>query len=560
MPEWVFSLDDKMSASLRKIGDAHENLEHKAAHSHSVLEKFAELEIAEKAIEGAKKIYEWGEAFVDFVVEVHDAEAASKRLLDVIAGGKGEGTERFEELKEWAKQTKFTVAEVIGYQDKLFSFTKREGKEAANLVLLAASDLSTLGPGGKAKADALVQTFASMGNRAKVTGRALIGLSETGVISQRALGEAIAQELGIKGPKAAEQGLKQLETGVYDRTKAMNLALKAVNKDVDFGKGLGTASLEQAAGSVTVQIKNVKQAWEELFEDQDVTPLSDAIGKVAHALDKTTPTGQALGRLISEAFADVTKVIDFAGSHMDGWIEKAEKALHMIEKVVGFVEAHPGLLKVAGLTMAGGAAGGWIGATGGLVAGTIGVAGENIREASQNAQMERDTKNFQFGNDARKAPGGIVEIAPEIDVNAAQAKAEESGSNLAAGLAKGFSENLDFGKLVEDKVIRVWDAKTETHSPSRVFDRRGEFMALGVNQGFARRVNLGIPGLGGATGAGFAPTMGGSAGGHSIQVTVPIVVHGAPPQDSREVEAFSLTAKAAVRSGVMQALEEMAAQ
>ena len=561
MPDWIFSVDDKMSAAIRKIGDQQEHLTDKIEKSsaavekhHSALETLAELEIA-------KRVYEWGKSFIEFALDVHEGEAASRRLLDVIAGGKGLGDERFEELQRWGRQTKFTTEEIIGYQDKLFQFTRREGKEATDQVLLAAADLATLGPGGKAKADSLVQTMASISGRVKVTGRSLLQLSQTGIVSQRSLGETIAQELGIKGPKAAEEGLKRLESGVFDRTRAMGIALKAVNKDVDFGKGLGAASIEQATDSVQVQLKNIKASWVELFEGQNVAPLTDALGKIAHLLDKSQPSGQALGRIITEVFADATKVVEYASSHMDSWIAGVEKALHAVERIVGFVEAHPFLAKVAGAAFAGGAVGGKFGPEGALVGAAgaatfaaVGLTGEKIRDFRRDSRFAADAD--AFGDLNRPAPVKSVEIAPEIDVGKAQADAAAAGNNLAEGFTRGFSDNFDFGQLVEEKVLNAWDAKTETHSPSRWAMSRGKYLGEGLNIGFARSAHLALPDLGGG---GAIGALGGGRGGRSITVNVPIHIAGGP-HAAEHAENLSNAVRQAAHDGTMRALEEMAQQ
>jgi len=537
MPEWIYSVSDQLTEPTKKMGKATDELSEKVHKSSSALELFASIEVAKAAYEGTVKVYEWAKSFTEFVIEVHDAEAASKRLLDVMAGGKGEGTERFEELQKWSRQTKFTVGEIITYQDKLFQFTKREGKLATDQVLLAASDLATLGPGGKGKADALIQSFATMDARAKVTGRALVGLAETGVISQRSLGEAMAQELALKGPKAAEQALDRLEKGTYDRTKAMNLALKAVNKDVDFDKGLGTASMDQAVGSVSVSLKNLKESWDELFEGQDITPLSDALNKLSKAFDPSTESGKHLRAVVEEGFTAITRAVDLAASRMDHWISLAEKAVHVAEA----------LLKIPKFIFNVGYAAG--GAVTSLATGDAFTSRTAKNESKANADQAAIEKMNAQIEALQKSTADKVESNTQLE-----GAMKKAGINAGSGFMEGLANSLDLPKVIEDKVIKVWDEKTETHSPSKVFERRGMFAAQGLNIGFANNANLQVPGFGVGSFAGLPP-----AGGRApvtIQVTNNFA--GGVPTDPNQVAQFNELQKTAIENVIVQHLDRMA--
>ena len=565
MPTWVFDVTDQLTGTMHKMSVATETLTEKVGESSKALDLFAKLEIGKLAYEAPKKIFEWGKSFIEVSLGANEAEDSAKRLLAVLYGDKGMGDARNEELKRWSRQTKFTVEEVIGYQDQLFSFQKNRGEGATDAVLRAAADLATLGPGGKGKADALISTFAMMDGRAQVSGRSLMNLMTLGIVTQKSLGESIAKELGIKGPNAAKEGLKSLENGTFKTGRAMSLILATVNKDINGVKGSASASIDQALESPLVVIKNIKGLWEEMFADQDTSGISSALNNVAKAMDPASASGKQMKELFHEVFSDISKVIDYAASHMDRWVASTEKALHAVEAIVGFFASHPWLTKVVGTMGAGIAAGGAMGAVGGLggmaagalaggggglVAGLVGATVGAVRDSNQQGQMDADTAAFR---DLQARPkSALVELQADM-----AAQGRDIGQTTMAAINEGMQDI----QLEPPSITDAIKTNEDMHSPSPRHIQIGAHVIEGLNIGM-RSQPLALPGLTPRMG-GFAPDAfsglaaahAGSGSGVSVQVTNNFM--GAIPEGNKASEFAQMQAEA-TKNAILQAQERQA--
>ena len=249
-----FKATDNYTITIKNMGKSTDEFTEKVHKSHSALETFAKLEIGKLAMEGAEKIYEWAKSFVEFAVEVNEARNAQLRFLETTEGSKGLAEEEREKQVAWAKQTGQSIDDVITQRKKLEGFERQYGSEAVHRAQEVAADVKA--SRGDEGANALIESLAKITDKAKLSARSFDGLKAAG-ITAREVGDTFAKELGIKGPHAAEQGLKKLFDMSDGRAKAESLILQTLSDKYSGVAGSGTAALEKSAGSVT-------DAWNEV--------------------------------------------------------------------------------------------------------------------------------------------------------------------------------------------------------------------------------------------------------------------------------------------------------
>ena len=342
MPSWIFEVVDHVTDAMKRMASSSENLTSKVDKSSKALDVFAKLEIGKMAYEGAKKLEEWTSEFVKFSIEVNAAKSAAMRFLGFSEGSKSLAEGEYEALVKWAKQSGQSVDAVISQQEQLAGVRRQFGEEWVHKTQEAAADVETIHKGASA---AVVEAVSKISDRAKVSARSFDMLNQTGVITSREVGLAMAKELGIKGPDAATKGLERIEKMADGRAKAISLILGTIYDKVDKGAGLSAAAQEKSLHSVGDAINDIKISWEALFTDQNMQPFADSLRTIGQMLSDDSETGyelktaiHGLGQafdaivgdtgtvqtgieLLTDAIEAGTAVVDLASLAWYGWGE-----------------------------------------------------------------------------------------------------------------------------------------------------------------------------------------------------------------------------------------------
>jgi hypothetical protein len=368
----------------------------------------------------------------------------------------------------------------------------------------------------------------------KITGRALMQLREVGP----ATGDMVLKKLAADSKTTVDNAQKMLESGKISRETFINAILDTVGSSFgDQGK-LGFHAQEIAAENLNDQLTILKDNFKSIFENVDAKPLADAVHNLALQFGPATENGQALRRIMTTAFDDMTKAVDFANEHAGVFIGTLKGILWTVEKIAAVGK---GISEIA-----------FIATTGHSYA-----AAEDIKKKDQ--EKESATKASIDRTNAQ-----IEELQAKLNAKLASNSAlEQSGANAASGFMEGFAKNLEIRKLVDDDIIEEFKNAMQEHSPSRVMFSSGRNAALGYNAGWSEHINIGInaPGM---AGAGFGstsfPSVGGSRGAMPTQVVVNlggVIFQGPAPQDATQQANFDEAMARSARHAAHMLLEEL---
>jgi hypothetical protein len=462
------------------------------------IETVAFAELGHMAREVGGEIFHLTEKFIELGMEASAAKGSAIRALTFIfEGDKHEAEEEFELLHEMANKTVFKHDELIDQYKQLSNYAQRYGKDAAHAVIAASADIET-GPGGKAGAAAFINFMTQIEGRTKVEGRLFRQLIETHAYNQRAIGEAYAEQLGLKGPKAAEQAMKKLTDGTLAQEKAINLVF-AAHKKAFREEELGAASAARAEDSLAIHIKNVKDRAEEAFEGFKKGPLLESVKALEAALDPATESGKLFADTIERAFGVVTKTMGAASKHTKELTSLLNSSIGVLS-----VMADQAIMLGVGLGTVLDALGSFdikkigkglldvyqavnpfakVAAQLGLaVASPMSKPTTQLTEESAE-RIRRDQERVRFEQTAGM-PERTVRIGEQLEP-----ESYASGQKAADGLIKGTIDQLqarsgEIAEAVKKNVVGQINASLDVHSPSRLTYTAGKHTGTGLGMGF----------------------------------------------------------------------------
>ena len=231
----------------------------------------------------------------------------------------------------------------------------------------------------------------------------------------------------------------------------------------------------------------LKSAFDQAFEGMDFKPLAKDVRDFAKAFDPATDSGKQIRVVVRSAFDIISKSIKFAHDHMDQFIVIANVAIKVLEilaKTTAFIFKTGeflgrGVARIAtGDVFTNKTAKNEAKATADQA--SIDAMNKQIEEL-QAKTAEKVEKNTELESAMRKvgidSGSGLMEgLANSLNPTLAQ----NAGNNLAQGVMDGFSNNADFGKVIDEEIIKVWDSKTQSHSPSKLFEIRGGWLGQGL--------------------------------------------------------------------------------
>jgi hypothetical protein len=492
---------------------------------------FFALEMLSKVKAVAGEVLGLAGAFVKLVVAETEFKNQSIGTLEVMLGSKDAAGQQFDMLEKASRKTKYTTEEMMGSYRTLFAFTKKYGVENTQDVVAASADIAS--KMGKPGGDAFMQTIAEIATRGKVNLRSLNALGiQTGLSPEK-----ILKGLGEPGDNIKTISQK-VEAGTISREKIISTLLGAVKTEYDKGGALGSLAESSALKSVSTQVKNLKEDFSNLFEDQNMEPLLDGLMSMRHLLSEDSETGQKLRADLRRVFEDIGAVISWAADHADTFESIMSGTLSVVEAVADSIRlSYHGLAAIADFTK-----------------GDIKAAEEHAKAIDKimepkkapagtkvsNEQWERYMHPEQFEKKEEykdKFKEGFVGPIPTEDEFV-------KGKRLGEAIQRGIQMGLDAppGLKLPD-VVEQGKQQYKAKSPAEVMVPIGRSLAQGVTKG-AQNEQITLPtpdtmrGGGGGTASVGAPSI-------SFNQTINFAGAATDPQTTRQIE--EQTKQAAIR-------------
>ncbi len=434
-----------------------------------------------------------------------------------------------------------TKQQVMDQYRELFSFTDRFGTKATEDVIAAGADIQkALGAGAQSAFVGVMRNIEAMGG---LNTRTVRQLREVGIATPQRLYEALAEQLHTNA-KGAERMLK---AGKISQETSINTLLKLVQDRVDKGGALGEFSKERTLGNIDDQVKNLRESMEGLFQEIDTGPIARSIAGLTEKFDPASASGQRMREDLQKAFNGISGAIDYAGSHMEGWIYKAERAYEIAKKLMAIPMAIFNVGEKAGY----------------LAAKTVAyVSGEDMPKQSEKkaAAAQADIERMNAQIDAlSKATADKVESNTMLE-----SAMRKSGIDAGSGFVEGLARSLESGKVpdvIHQYVTAEVDRALDAHSPSRVMMTRGRWAAEGLGIGFRDTMRGGgMFGMGSMPmgGGGFSGSGGGLGGGTlHVDVSGTIRVEGAVTGEPQALAAIGGQFEEIANRAIQRAFESL---
>lgn len=517
-------------------------------------------------------IFELGKKFVEFGVEASDFKEDSIETLSVMLDSKEAAEKEFEMIGRMAKNSSMTKSEVMSQYTELFSFTQKFGSEATQNVVAAGADVGRLLNKGAQQAFlGVMKNIEAMGGLSE---RMVKQLKEVGVATPDKLYEALATRLHTtsKGAQAL------LKAGKISQEQSIDTLLDLVQKNVNKGEALGTYSVKMSAEDAGDAIKNLGDAWKDLFSDVDTAPIAAGINSLIKAMDPASESGKKMRDLLGRAFEDIGKAASYAADHMDSWVKSGTSVLNIIEKIAKFMEDNPTISKV----LAGAAVGAKLGGVqGALIGGTGALVSVAAKEVGEGFAFESKDKEMNEAARLARAKADLLEWqTTHFRADRADPDVKEAADNTADGfmieMSKKFQEGIP--EIAKKQIVEGLKKGVDAHSPSREMMKIGRYSAdgyiLGWNQGF-NTFNTSAPSaliddVRAAIGKEFvsqspfqSPGMNAPSRSPFSQTTTPVSVTisnsfaGGAPADSASQSFLDESMSHAVETGILRAFENL---
>lgn len=562
-------------------------------------EGFFAAEQIERVTRYGEAVFELGKRFIEAGIAASDFKEDSESTLSVMLGSTEAAEKEFELIGVMAKNTSMTKAEIMGEYTELFSFTQKFGSEATQNVIAAGADIEKLL--GKNAQSAFLGVFKNIEAMGGLSEKMVKQLKDVGIATPEKLYESLATTL-----KTTSKGAQALlKAGGVSQAQSIDALLDLVQKNVNKGDKLGSYSVKMAATDAGDAIKNLRDAWKDLFDGVDTAPIAAGINSLIAAMDPASESGKKMRDLLGRAFEDIGKMATYAADNMSGWVDKAQSVLGVIEKIGKFMDDHPTISKMLIGAAAGAAAGGGLGAVAGaagglgfaggeaLMSGSVDAAKQNLADekakklsaeqqleamqAKLNAKLAANEQlEFSLSNMGVKSPiNPMADVAGKIEADI-KVTADQTADGFMIELSKKFQEGIP--KIAKEQIVDGLKKGVDAHSPSREMMKIGRYSAdgyiLGWDQGF-NTFNTSAPSaliddVQVAIGKEFSsqssiqsPEIGGpiksplSSGVPPISVTVSNSFAGGAPTDSASQSFLDESMSHAIETGILKAFESL---
>lgn len=564
-------------------------------------EGFFAAEQIERVTRYGEAVFELGKRFIEAGIAASDFKEDSESTLSVMLGSTEAAEKEFELIGVMAKNTSMTKAEIMGEYTELFSFTQKFGSEATQNVIAAGADIEKLL--GKNAQSAFLGVFKNIEAMGGLSEKMVKQLKDVGIATPEKLYESLATTL-----KTTSKGAQALlKAGGVSQAQSIDALLDLVQKNVNKGDKLGSYSVKMAATDAGDAIKNLRDAWKDLFDGVDTAPIAAGINSLIAAMDPASESGKKMRDLLGRAFEDIGKMATYAADNMSGWVDKAQSVLGVIEKIGKFMDDHPTISKMLIGAAAGAAAGAafgpmgaLVGAAGGAVTGGSIGAMNDVKDAYNDQSKRVELANYEYAKKqeaAANAEAAAKEAAafseyyeknklsnvsnPMTDIAGVmesdiKVTADQTADGFMIELSKKFQEGIP--KIAKEQIVDGLKKGVDAHSPSREMMKIGRYSAdgyiLGWDQGF-NTFNTSAPSaliddVQAATGKEFSsqssiqsPEIGGpiksplSSGVPPISVTVSNSFAGGAPTDSASQSFLDESMSHAIETGILKAFESL---
>src|SRR5580693_7246181 len=406
-------------------------------------------------------------------IRAANSEQTFQRNSRQILGGGKEGDEAFGLIETLSKRLPQSRRELVNWTNEL----QDAGITSVGVIrrgIQALSSAEALGPGGAAPLLNIlrrVQESIQTTGKIKLADGKIAGLAKTG-----ANVEDVAKELGISA-LILEQRLK---AGTQDAGAFGNALLESINK-----KGRGPIkSMMSDLDSLATKGLDV---FSRLFGNPDLTlqPLADSLQEVFSLLDQSEQSGKDLAKGITagtngivKGFASIVDRVTITYLEVSTFALNADTALMPLEKTLGRIWK---ILSAIGGAAASGAAS--------LIPG-VDLARGIIRNgtsasAPSNAPGAVDQEAARLRSLAVTIASG--RLAGSLKGEDLQAKADELGTALVAGMRQGIIDKQEFLTLqataLGQAAVDALNKPIQAHSPSRAGIRLGRFLGDGLALG-----------------------------------------------------------------------------
>lgn len=236
-----------------------------------------------------------------------DAKASLLGKLSALTGSADAARELSDAIDEVAKKTPVSGDRLEAFARSAAAAGLSGDKLKGTMQALARVE----GVAGAAAADRMQELVQKIGAKGKMIVPEAEALKGTGITID-ALYQKIADRIGV-GKDKVEGLLKAGKVSVEEGIDALNAAIEG-----KFGKGSDRAMLRFG-----VQIAKLREAFDNLIEDVDWTPLQVAMRDVLSVFDDSTESGAKLKALVTDFFGTVAALAAKAGPYIKAFIEGA---------------------------------------------------------------------------------------------------------------------------------------------------------------------------------------------------------------------------------------------
>jgi len=522
--------------------------------------------------------YKLGAAFASQAIESVSFKKNTLAGLEAMLKSKAAAKATYADLKKFADlEAPFETADVASNFKKLLGagFSQSETKD----VLRGSFDLAALNDGNKEVADQVVNALAKIQGQGKITSDTMeqIITASGGAVSRKGLLDQLAKSTG----KSVEALEKELSSGKIKADAGIKAILETIRLGVSGGK-LGALSKSLTGESVGGLTSTIKSQLTGLFEDIDISPLTDTLKNASGVLAgpagaklKTSFTGlgtqlfktlfgpfqgpdgaakmERFVGTITRAADAATKALAAAAPYVKAFVDEADALINgndsgtspiltVLKGVHDFAYLALVPLKLMGTAID-------------ALLYPFKMIGANIDQVKktlaggQPAELEKP-KFSSLGFDVDSM------LPPSITSN--DTGAPNVGANMAKGVAQGVADN---GSAIADSMVNAVNAAVKAAeaalgiaSPAKRLITTGKWSALGMAKGWEDNAGAVADAATGTANAAANAAAGGTsgaqgrgAGGAMPSIQISIAIDGGKGDKGQIAQAAGEAAEAGVR-------------
>jgi len=480
---------------------------------------------------GADLVSYTAEAAVNFGKMAISAQAMREQSVEGFKAifGSAETSERlFDNAVRIAKLTKFDTPDVVKHFNNLAA--GGFGADQLTNVFAAIADVQS------ARGANFGGRYSNALQKLNAQPSALFSTFQQGAMAGPGLKlaeEVLAKQLGIGDSKNIDADLRKMfREKKVSGTGAINAVLTATSQRYDQGGELGGFARKQGEGTWEGLLSNIRNGLSDVLTmrlppNHPMMRFKGVLVEVNRLFDETTAGGKRFQALISNLVSDVFSLFNIQDGKTKEGIDKlltvAESLEESFRGFTGYLSDSMTMLLSGGdwesklkerliQLVVDVVAIGSKAAIGGVFS-AIGMK-DSARAFTFSANQDLHMQSLRAANEVSRARDQMAENKTN-DVQRGETKREWGA--VLGGLTAGMSSGMESGTAQLDATsrslaqvpIRAVREETETHSPSRVFERIGkgwvDGAVLGVEGGHQRLSDVMIRTLPGMTGSTAAP-------------------------------------------------------